>query len=487
MAGLIDRYNQNSIVNSMGKLIKKISSLGLVFDDEIIKQSKAISELEASTQNYSTIDKDLLYALKSADTGSQKYIAHFDRDYNARKDTLRTFATNGEIEMILDTIADESIIYDNQNYFCKPDLSMLIPYLKKDDPNVQTILDKVNINFKKIYNYYHFSDNVNGWQLFKDWLIDGFLAFEIIYNKAQTQIIGFQKLDPASLRPDVKKIDGSYKNVWIQYEEMPDFTRILLDAQIIYISYNKGNANGKVSYLERMIRSFNLMRLMENTRIVWNLMNATFRLKMIVPIGGQSRKDAQESLNELKNLYKEDIYFDYDSGEMMVNGKPSMQFYKNYMIPSKNGDSTEIETLSGDGPELQDVEIIEYFRRKMRIESNIPSSRFEDGNSDGYENDSSSGVARDEVRFNRFLTRLRSIFQELLIKPLYIQMVLDFPELKDDFLFKENIGLEFNTNNIFEELKQMDIIQKKIEFITSLKEFGADTEGVFSTTYLLKK
>jgi len=487
MAGFVDRTNDQSN-NFMKSLLKKLGNYGLEFNDEVLKQSMTVSPTEMMMgAAYNSYDKDLLYALKSSDIGDKKLIAFFDQEYPARRDILNDFATNGEIEMILDTIADEAIIYDNQNYFCKPDLSMILPFLNTEKSAVQDVLDKININFKKIYNYFYFSDCVSGNQLFKQFLIEGMLAFEIIFNKEQTKIIGFSQIDPFSLKPDVMKINGSYRKVWTQYENEPLIKRTLLDSQIIYISYNKNNLNQKYSYLEKLVRSFNILRLLENSRVIWNIMHSTYRIKMIIPIGSQSRKDARETLGELKAMYKEDFDLDMNSGELAINGKANIPFYKNYMLPDRDGEHSEIETLEENGPDLQNVDIIEYFRHKLRVESGIPMSRFDEGNTDGYSYDSANSVTRDEVRFSRFISRLRSLFQEIITKPLYIQTILDFPELAGDFLFKENLGLQFNSNNIFEDLKQMDIVNKRLEYVNALKELGLETGGIFSATYLVKK
>ena len=80
------------------------------------------------------------------------------------------------------------------------------------------------------------------------------------------------------------------------------------------------------------------------------------------------------------------------------------------------------------------------------------------------------GMTRDEIKFGRFVTRLRSTFQEMLVKPLWIQMCLDFPELKEDDAFKSQIGIKYNKDNIFEEMKEIEILQKRLDFVTAMKD-----------------
>jgi hypothetical protein len=188
---------------------------------------------------------------------------------------------------------------------------------------------------------------------------------------------------------------------------------------------------------------------------------------MVVPIGTKSPQKAKESLAEMMSIYKEDINLNFDSGELSVNGKPSMQFYKNYLFPSKNGESPEIETIGGDGPDLSDTEALKYFYDKLKEDSKIPFSRF-DREGGATMSFSADGMDREEIRFFKFVTRLRSIFQEIMVKPLYIQMGLKYPELAEDELFKSLLSIQYNKDNLFEEMKQMDIMQKRVEFVTAM-------------------
>jgi hypothetical protein len=167
-------------------------------------------------------------------------------------------------------------------------------------------------------------------------------------------------------------------------------------------------------------------------------------------------------------IYKEDVSLNYDSGELAVNGKPAMQFYKNYLFPSKNGESPEIETIGGDGYDLSDTDALGYFQDKLKEDSKIPFGRFDRTQDGGGFSISSDGMARDEIRFNKFIVRLRSIFQEILVKPLFIQVGLNHPELAEDELFKSALSLKYRSDNLFEELKEMEVMDKRASFIQTM-------------------
>jgi hypothetical protein len=323
-------------------------------------------------------------------------------------------------------------------------------------------------------------------------LIDGYLAFEIIYSPDQKEIIGFKELDPVTLIPGYNTEDG--KKVWVQYKDDPVKERKLYDSQIIYVSYSSITTASRVSYLERLVRAFNLLRIMEHTRVIWSVTNASFRIKFIIPVGGKSKTRAKQSLSQLMNSYKEQVDFDWDSASLSTDGKPMLQFSKEYWLPSKDGDSPEIETLGGEGPELNDTEALKYFSDKLKHVSKIPFNRFlyEDGG--GEFNLAADGMIRDEIKFGKFIKRLRSTFQEILVKPLYLQICLKYPEFVDDPQFKTQVALRFNEENMFAEMKHMEIMEKRLEFIGSMRDSLMTTnqetmeeEYYFDQEYLVKK
>ena len=224
----------------------------------------------------------------------------------------------------------------------------------------------------------------------------------------------------------------------------------------------------RISYVERLIRSFNLLRIMEHSRIIWAVSNASFKTQFTIPVGGKSKTRAKQSLASLMNSYREVVDFNFESGEIQTNGKPMMPFNKEYWLPSKDGETPEITTIGGDGPDLGDTESLKYFADKLQLASKIPFSRFDREGGNTYDMDA-SGMLRDEIKFGKFISRLRSIWQEILVKPVYLQMCLNHPELKNDIAFKSGLGLDFVKDNVFEEMKEMELQTKRVDFIGNLK------------------
>jgi hypothetical protein len=447
-------------------LLKDLSNFGMRYDDMVIRNSQAIGAIENEIGfgmvNPLGIDNEDIYAafaaLSMSDTNLKKNIPFFDTNYKSRREELRQFSMHDEIEDVLDILCDESIVYDNRNFFCYPELIGM------------EVSDEVEKNMHKYFNqivtYFGFNTDQTAWYYFRKFLIDGYLAFEIIYDDKQTEVIGFKELDPISLLPAFNKDDG--KKVWIQYKDDPMKERKLYDSQIIYLAYSSITTASRVSYVERLVRAFNLLRIMEHTRVIWAVTNASFRMKFVIPVGGKSKTRAKQSLAQLMNSYKEVVDFDWDSASLKVDGKPMMQFNKEYWLPSKDNESPEIETLGGDGPDLSDTEALKYFSDKLKQVSKIPFNRFmyEDGGGDY--NLAADGMIRDEIKFGKFINRLRSGFQEILVKPLYLQMCLKYPEFKHDPIFKSQIALRFNEENMFAEMKHMEIMDKRLEFINNM-------------------
>lgn len=490
MAGFLDflKPNQSALGNIL-KSLNNISKFGMQYDDMVVRNSQAIGKTESyffGQEGTGFTQNDAFYWTASyQDTKVRKYIAYFDKDYIEKRNYLRKFSLNGEIEFILDTISDEAVVYDDRNYFAQPSFVGLD---LKDK-----IKTKMSNHYNRIYNIFGFQSTILGWQLFRQFLIDGFLAFEIIYDSKGKEIIGFKEIDPTSLQPVVEKVgEGEYKQFWIQYPKNPQMTRKLSNDQVIYISYAKGNTISRVSYSERLIRSYNILRIMENSRVIWNVMNASYRLKFIIPIGTQSPQKAMQTLGQLMSNYKEEYSINDASGELTINGRPKVQFYKNYMFPDKDGQSPTIETLNSSGPDFNVMENVVYFFNKLKMDSKIPYARFASKNSTpGNYQISIDQLERDEIRYEKFLRRLRSIFQEILVKPLYIQMCLDYPELSKDRNFKANIGLNFYRDSEFEEMVELTGFQKRSEFIKGLAELKVkigDTEkAYFDNDFLIQR
>jgi hypothetical protein len=484
MAGFVDNSRQSPITQRIRDSVKSLSNFGMRYEDLVIKNSQAIGSTEAIfLKKYPIEDEATLYSLAKQDTQTKQFISYFDKDYKGKREFLRKFALNSEIDYVLDLVADEAVTYDPQNFFAYPSF---IHFTDVSDK----LMNSVNSSYKKLYDVWGFTDDISAWQLFRQFLVEGFLSFEIVYSDNGKDIIGFKELDPITLQPSVEKQpNGTYLNIWVQYPEDDKKRRILYDSQIIYISYAKGNSVSRISYVERLIRPYNVLRIMEYTRIIWSVMNASFRLKMTIPVGTKSPQKAMQTLGELMSIYKEDIKFNDDTGELLVDGRPKIQFYKNYMMPSGTNGTPTIEPVNIAGPNLSDTQPIQYFWEKFIEETKIPISRFAgpDFVPQGVIGTAAEGLDKDEIRFSKFINRLRSVFQDIMIKPLWLQLCQEHPALKNDFSFKSQLGLNYVTENPFSLNQEIEVLTKKKETIVAMTGLTDDFGNpYFSVDFLIK-
>ena len=200
-----------------------------------------------------------------------------------------------------------------------------------------------------------------------------------------------------------------------------------------------------------------------------------------------------QTLSSAMNRYKEDIKFVSDTGELTINGQATMPFNKEYWFPENDSGSPEVETLTGDGPELNDNDQLKYYKNTLYKVSKIPLSRFDQESGETWFGADATSVARTEIDFARYVNRLRNQFSQIILKPLKLQMALTIPELQDNRAFLEAISLQYKSYNLFEEMMEMELMQKRVEFIQTMKEsmIDMDIEGneikYFSSKFLVQR
>jgi hypothetical protein len=496
MAGFLG--SNKSSENNFFRRIRKLNDGGWDYINKVVRKSNAIGREEYDLRKNFVGDAELddvtplVFDMPGVYRKHHKYESGYSTlksEYEKDK-YLEEIASYDELDFVLNTISDETIIYDDDGIFASPNISKLSTKFSLKD----TVLKKIEDDYNKIYFLFRFNDNDYAWRLFKEWLIFGRIAFEIIFNENKTEIEGFKRLDPYSLNMKIQKIGKKYVKFWIQYEGDAKLERHLADDEVIYITYN--DSKNRKSYLETLVRSFNLLRTLEDTRVIWGIMHSVLRMRMIVPINSKSEQRAKIKVGELRNKYKENITIDRKSGEVNINGKTDIALFKNYIFPSKDGEQIEIEPITQSFNDAISIDELEYFEKKFKRATNVPFSRFDRDNGGGTF-DLSTSIENEEIMFSKFIARLRNTFKELILKPFKIQLKLSWPELLDDIQLWNTINVVFNKNNLFEEFKEMEIMEKRADFISAMsnvvvKKWSAEMEDFieepfFSSRYLVEK
>lgn len=477
--------------NLIAKFFSNMARFGMDYEDDVISNMRAIPADKNLLPKQTQLQQQDLFtqAASSWKVKSNKDKNFFEKDFPQKREALRKLALQPELEDILDTMTDEAIVYDSDyTYFAEPFIEQQeLGELKRD------IRDKITKSMSKTYRslYKMLNWKYKAWDDFKRFLIEGNLAWEIVYDNLAkpTKIIGLVPLDAATL---TRKFNNN-KWYWVQFKGMNGKERTLLDSQVIYVAYQETECIARVSYLERLIRPFNIYRIIEQAQLIWTITNSSYKMKFTIPVKGMNKAMGMQTLSSSMNKYKEDIKFQGETGELTINGQTNMPFNKEYWFPETESGSPEIETLGGDGPELNDNDQLKFFKNQLYKISKIPLSRFDQEAGETWFGTDASSVARIEINFARFVTRLRNQFSQIIIKPLQLQLALDFPELQDNKQILEAVSLKYQSYNLFEELMELEIMQKRVEFIQNMKEsmVDCDVEGndikFFSSEFLVQK
>lgn len=458
----------------ISRIFKTLSNYGMNYDDKVLKNMMAIPA-DKALRNDDDMTNQSLYSgmLDNWKVKGEEDKPFKEKTIEQKRDILRKMAAQPELEDILDVMTNECIVYDDdESYICKPFLDNGLLY-QLNEKNLEEIKNCIDSSFYKLYLLLHWK--TLAWDQFKRWLIDGVLAYEIVYDDLQNphSIIGIVDLDPAWLT----KVNKDNVTYWVLFKDVQGKERILYDSQIIYIKYEDTGVTARQSYLERLIRPFNLYRIIEQAQVIWTVTQSSFKTKFTIPVQGMTRAKAQQTLGQAMNRYKEDISFNVETGELQINGKVNMPFNKEYWMPQNVNGTPEIETIVDSGPMLNDSDQIKYFKNQLYEMSKIPASRFDKEAQQTWFGSDPTSQLREEIDFGRFVTRLRNTFAQILLKPLRIQLALSIPDIKNDKRILDSISLKFNSYNQFEEMMNIEIMSKRVEFIGTMKDSLTIQEG----------
>lgn len=467
----------NSAVENKGlfnRILRGLSSYGMNYDDMIVRNQVGIGINEDPFAARGNSMYDFFSQRAVASVLNRKSIPYLDKAYADKRRILREYSIKDEIRDFISSIADESIVYNDERDFCSPK--------PLGNDYSQEIKDKYQEYFEKIYNKFGFSDSITAWNMMKDFLIDGYLALEIIYDDKKKNIIGFNRLRPETLVPAFEPTIG---HLWIQYPEDPQLRRIFLDSQLVYISYSTQNDYSETSYVEGLIKPYNQLKILEQTRVMFNIINATVYQKFTIPIKGLSRQRAEEQIGQLINDYSEEVEWDDSLGTLTINGAKHLPYNKQIWFPEGDAGTPAMELVSPEGHNLNESDMLTWFYNALKRASKIPFQRFDRENGGGNLINDSADMTRDEIKFYNFINRLRANFKELIVKPIKLQMLIEFPELKDDEVLVNQIDINFNSNQVFEEWKKLNNLAKKAEIFGTLVGIMNGEKPYFHIEYLI--
>lgn len=489
---MINGMSSGGPSSKLSKLFYKLSHYGMNWSDKVNKNMVAVpaDKLLQSDDEKMMLNGSLYNGLMDNWKSKPEEDKPFrEKTLEQKRDTLRTLAMQPELEDILDIMCNEAIVYDSDEVYIGTPYIDIAVLQTLNEESIKSIQNCIDTSFYKIYMLLDWKKRA--WDVFKRWLIDGVVAYEIIYDDLTNPhtIIGIIDVDPATLTRSVS--NGVV--TWTQFKGVLGQERQLLDSQIIYIKYEDSGVVERQSYLERLIRPFNIYRIIEQAQLIWTVTQASFKTMFRIPINGMNRAKGMQTLNSAMNRYKEDISFNTETGELLVNGKANLPFNKEYWMPENENGTPEIETITDQGPSLNDNDQLKYHLSKLYKMSKIPENRFDKEAGSTWFGTDPSQTLRDEINFGRFVSRLQNNFATIIIKPIQIQLVLSIPEMKNDKRILDAIGFKYNTYNQFSEMMDIEVDNKRMEYIQILRDafLTTDAEGnekrFFSDKFLITR
>ena len=399
---------------------------------------------------------------------------------NYRNDLL-VFAENQEIKKAVNIVSNECVTTQlkTNKYPVFPVINMtLIPEDKKNvAEKIQTYLDEVF--YPKLWQFCDLKKN-GLLEKIREYLVCGKLAFEILYDnlKNPKNIIGVIPIDPASLMKYKK--DGL-----VYYIQRPiiDGTRerVLHENQVILIEWNPYDY-GYVSYVDQLKRPFNIMRSMQTSKILWFAVKSQVRLHIKFNMGDVSRSEALNKLSTAKEKFANSFAFDDTTGQVKFNGRPNSIGYREfYTAETAASGSPEIEEVNTQGPDLTEVDSLQYWEKYYWKFTDIPYDRIDPNASDTWGFIDVTNLRKIELNFSKMIETIRDAMSEMFLKLITIQLTLQEIEIGIDLSLLDSIQINWVAFNEYDKLGELELLNKKIEICTNLAQFG-EMEDANGTT-----
>lgn len=389
----------------------------------------------------------------------------------------RISAEQPECDSAIEDIVNESIVNDDDSS------SIDINLDKLEQPN--SIKKSIKAEFDHLLKLLDF--NVNGQDIFRRWYIDGRLYFHIVIDEENPRggIIELrpidalrirkvrevkEEVDPATGAKLIKTVDEYFLYQDGGLQKTDTGLKIHKDA-VCYVPSGILDATRKrvLSPLHKAIKPVNQLRMMEDALVIYRLSRAPERRIFYIDIGNLPKGKAEEYMRGIMNQYRNKLVYDAATGEIRDDRK-HMSMLEDFWLPRREGGrGTEISTLPG-GENLSQIDDIIFFQKKLYRALNVPISRLEPDTA--FNLGKSTEISRDEVKFQKFVDKLRKKFSALFFELLKIQLILKGVITEDDWQeLKENMVFDFQRDNYFSELKETEVLSERISILNNLQPF----------------
>jgi hypothetical protein len=426
-------------------------------------------------------EKNKTFALPQNDDGAVTiqsgayYGTYVDLDGVVRNEIelitrYREMAMQPELETAIDEIVNEAIVNDDAESGVEIDTDEL-----KQADNIKR---KIRDEFEYVLKLLDFGNM--GHEIFRRWYIDGRLFYHIVIDDKSPQkgILELRYIDPRRIRKirEIQKAKDTATgmeiikrmNEYYLYNERGMIgahsnlgTKIAIDS---VVNVNSGLMDSKramvLSYLHKAIKPLNQLRMVEDATVIYRLSRAPERRVFYIDVGNMPTIKAEQYLRDIMVKYRNKLVYDSSTGEIKDDRK-HLSMLEDFWLPRREGGKgTEITTLPG-GMNLGELEDVKYFEKKLYKALGVPISRLEQ--QQGFSLGRSTEITRDELKFTKFVNRLRNKFSTMFDELLRVQLVLKKICTEEEWKeFKENIWYDFKKDNNFTELKEAELLQNRL-------------------------
>ena len=406
--------------------------------------------------------------------GSAKTEADLIRRY-------REISLHPECDMAIEDIINEAIVANEMKDAVRVNTELL--------PFGREIGRKIEDEFKEVLRLLNF--NTKGHDIFRRWYVDGRVYFHKVIDR-DSPVRGITELryiDPRKIKKirevRKKRPDGPLPyglSVVDEFEEYFLFNekgvtnttsggiKIATDA-IAFVPSGviDQNKNQVLSYLHKAIKPVNQLRMIEDATVIYRIARAPERRIFKIDVGNLPKVKAEQYLRDVMARYRNKLVYDANTGEIR-DDRNYMSMLEDFWLPSREGGrGTDITTLPG-GQNLGEINDIEYFRSKLYRSLNVPVSRLESNS--GFNMGRASEITRDELKFTKFVQRLRKKFTELFNDILRTQLILKGIINEEDWQsVRESITYDFLQDGHFAELKHTEMMRERLALANEMRDY----------------
>ena len=411
------------------------------------------------------------------------------KDENLLVQKYREMVMTQECDAAVDDIVNEAVIHEDG----KPAISINLENINQGS----AIKDKIGLEFKTILKLLDF--NQVGHDLFKKWYVDARIYHHIVVDSAKVkegikELIPIDALNIKKVREVTKhKDEATGVDIVEKVEEYfvytPETTGSNAFAQTIIPSQQNAvkvspdaicylhsgliedQKQIVIGYLYKAIKPFNQLRMIEDALVIYRLARAPERRIFYIDVGNLPKLKAEQYLRSVMDRYKQKIVYNASTGEVEDQTK-QMSMLEDFWLPRREGGrGTEISTLPS-GQNLGEIEDIEYFRKKLYQALNVPISRIEGTEQTAFNLGRATEITRDELKFTKFVAKLRHRFSHLFTYLLKVQLILKGIIKEEDwFDIKDNLAYVWTRDSHFSELKNNEIFRERLEILQSMDEY----------------